>query len=76
MSLNYPLGQKTDWHNESLWHVRQKRDGAVNVVREWETLRELASGIKEHTLSDLDNYLQEFETKAVQNGLEVMRANF
>ena len=62
---------RTDWHDETLWFVRQKRDKAAHGLPEWEQLREWASQIKDHTLSNLDNYLLEFETKAKQNGVNV-----
>lgn len=62
---------RTDWHNESLWQVRQKRDVAAALVPEWEELRTLASGIKEHTLSHLDEYLTQFEAAASRNGATV-----
>jgi L-lactate dehydrogenase complex protein LldF len=62
---------RTDWHDGALWFVRQKRDLAAASVPEWETLRELASAIKEHTLSHLDQYLEEFEARALGNGLLV-----
>jgi L-lactate dehydrogenase complex protein LldF len=62
---------RTDWHDETLWFVREKRDKAVRLVPEWEQLRELASRIKDHTLSNLDNYLASFEKKAIENGVHV-----
>jgi L-lactate dehydrogenase complex protein LldF len=62
---------RTDWHDGALWFVREKRDRAAELLPEWETLRELASGIKEHTLSQLDTYLEQFETNAVRNGATV-----
>lgn len=62
---------RTNWHDESLWFVRQKRDKAAHEIPEWEQLRELASNIKAHTLSNLDNYLEEFEAKAKANGVQV-----
>ena len=62
---------RTDWHDETLWFVREKRDKAVNLLPEWEQLRELASNIKDHTLSNLDNYLSEFERNAQANGVSV-----
>lgn len=61
----------TDWHNDTLWFVRQKRDKAAQSVPEWEVLRDQASGIKAHTLSKLDEYLIEFEKKARANGIKV-----
>ena len=54
---------RTDWHDETLWFVRQKRDKAAHGLPEWEMLRAWASQIKDHTLSNLDNYLIEFEKK-------------
>ena len=62
---------RTDWHDETLWFVRQKRDRAAHQVPEWEQLRELASKIKDHTLADLDTYLAQFEKQAIANGIKV-----
>ncbi len=61
----------TTWHDESLWFVREKRDKAVYGVPEFQQLRTLASQIKDHTLSNLDNYLIEFEHNANGNGIQV-----
>ncbi|HEY1060334.1 MAG TPA: lactate utilization protein B [Daejeonella sp.] len=60
---------RTDWHDETLWFVRHKRDKAVNTLPEWEILRDWASRIKNHTLSNLDHYLRSFEEKAASNGI-------
>lgn len=62
---------RTDWHNETLWFVRQKRDKAAHGIPEWEHLREWASTIKNHTLSNLHQYLIEFEKNAQANGITV-----
>ena len=62
---------RTDWHDETLWFVREKRDKAVRQIAEWEQLRSLGSSIKDHTLSNLDNYLAEFEKNAQANGIKV-----
>ncbi|MBA4166573.1 MAG: lactate utilization protein [Chitinophagaceae bacterium] len=62
---------RVDWHDETLWFVRAKRDIAVHQLPEWEELRELGSQIKNHTLSNLDIYLKEFEAKATANGITV-----
>ncbi len=59
------------WHDDILWLARRRRDAASGKVEDWETLRELASQIKRHTLSRLDDYLHEFEKKAVANGVHV-----
>ncbi|MEZ4830294.1 MAG: lactate utilization protein B [Bacteroidia bacterium] len=62
---------RTTWHDQTLWHVRQKRDAVAHAVPEWESLRELASQIKAHTLSRLDVYLEEFEKNATANGIQI-----
>lgn len=59
------------WHDETLWFVREKRDRVVNTLPDWELLRDTASQIKAHTLSQLDHYLQLFEQKAIANGIRV-----
>jgi len=64
-------GPRTEWHSQALWYVRQKRDLQKDEIADWEDLREQASAIKEHTLSNLDQYLEEFETKALKNGIHV-----
>ena len=62
---------RTDWHDDTLWFVREKRDRAAHGLPEWEDLREWASQIKNHTLSNLSNYLTEFEEKANANRIIV-----
>lgn len=62
---------RTNWHDQTLWWVRQKRDRAANALPEWEQLRQWASDIKDHTLSNLYNYLVEFEQNALSNGVKV-----
>jgi L-lactate dehydrogenase complex protein LldF len=54
--------------DELLWMIRQKRDQAASQVPEWEELRDLASAIKEYTLSNLAHYLEMFEASANRNG--------
>jgi L-lactate dehydrogenase complex protein LldF len=58
-------------HDERLWDLRQKRDREMHIIPEWEELRSLASAIKEHTLTHLDEYLAQFETHARANGIHV-----
>jgi L-lactate dehydrogenase complex protein LldF len=48
---------RVSWHDQTLWMVRHKRDKIAHTVPEWEQLREQASRIKQHTLSNIDNYL-------------------
>ena len=62
---------RTDWHDETLWLVREKRDKAAHGLPEWEQLREWASQIKNHTLSNLDHLLIAFEKKAIANGINI-----
>ena len=59
------------WLNESLNFVRQKRDVASKKLDNWEHLREVASNIKAHTITHLDSYLEEFEAKALNNGIKI-----
>ena len=63
--------KKVDWHDKALWFVRHKRDLSVHAVKGWEGLRDLGHGIKAHMLSNLDNYLIEFEANAIKNGIQV-----
>ena len=63
--------QRVNWHDETLWFVRSKRDKAAHSLPEWELLRETASQIKHNVLSDLDTYLQQFEEQALLNGVTV-----
>ncbi|NDV68235.1 lactate utilization protein B [Dysgonomonas sp. 25] len=55
-------------HDKNLWNARIKRDKIAATIPEWEELRELASQIKEHTLSNLDHYLEMFEKNATKQG--------
>jgi L-lactate dehydrogenase complex protein LldF len=63
--------QHEKMHDERLWDLRQKRDREMHAMPEWEELRALASGIKEHTLTHLDHYLEQFEANARANGVHV-----
>ena len=62
---------RATWHDQTLWMVRTKRDRMAARVPEWELLRETASQIKEHTLSRLADYLEEFTRKAEANGIHI-----
>src|SRR3954463_2295485 len=62
---------RVNWHDETLWWVRTKRDRMSHNIPEWEQLRETASQIKNNVLSNLSEYLIEFETKAKANGMIV-----
>jgi L-lactate dehydrogenase complex protein LldF len=62
---------RVGWHDETLWWIRQKRDKAAWTLPEWEQLRETASQIKFNVLSNLSQYLTEFEKNALANGAVV-----
>jgi L-lactate dehydrogenase complex protein LldF len=63
--------QRVDWHDKTLWFIREKRDKAAWQIPEWEKLRETASQIKNNVLSNLHSYLLQFEKNAQQNGVTV-----
>jgi L-lactate dehydrogenase complex protein LldF len=63
--------ERTDWHNETLWFVREKRDKAAFQIPDWELLRETASQIKNNVLSNIHKYLLDFEENAKNNGIIV-----
>ncbi len=58
-------------HDRLVWGLRRKRDAGAATIPEWEELRELASRIKEHTLTHLDRYLEQFEANASKRGTHV-----
>ncbi|MBV8468408.1 MAG: lactate utilization protein [Burkholderiaceae bacterium] len=60
-----------EFHDRRLWALRKARDAEVSNITEWEELRGLASAIKEHTLTHLADYLEEFECNAKANGVIV-----
>lgn len=62
---------RVNWHDETLWFIRSKRDKAAWSIPDWEQLRETASSIKNNVLSNLHGYLLEFEKNAQQNGVTV-----
>src|ERR1700744_1367241 len=54
--------------DKNLWAERVKRDQEAASIPEWEEFRELASEIKKHTLTHLDEYLLQFEENATKRG--------
>ena len=56
------------WHDNTFWSVRTKRDNMAQGLDEWEQLREKASAIKRHTITHLDEYLEDFSINAEKNG--------
>ena len=65
------LAQHEETHDRLVWGMRHQRDTAVAAIPEWESLRGLASQIKEHTLTHLDRYLEQFEANATKLGTQV-----
>jgi len=63
--------QRVEWHDETLWWVRAKRDKAAHSLPEWEDLRETASNIKNNVLANLSEYLVAFEKNALQNNIQL-----
>ena len=63
--------KRVDWHDKTLWFVREKRDVASRRIPQWEDLREQASNIKMNVLDNLHTYLLEFEKNALANGVSV-----
>jgi L-lactate dehydrogenase complex protein LldF len=62
---------RAQWHDKSLWFVREKRDRMASDVPEWEELRQHASAIKMHTMSRLPDLLEQFEINAKSLGVHV-----
>ena len=67
-------GEET--HDRLVWGIRMHRDEAARQLPGWEELRELASQIKEHTLTHLDQYLEQFERNAIAHGVHGERVCF
>ena len=63
--------ERTAWHDQALFFVREKRDRMAHDVPEWEALREMASNMKRHTIANLPYYLEMFEKNATANGIHV-----
>ncbi|CAM3807563.1 lactate utilization protein B [Sphingobacterium prati] len=55
-------------HDKNLWNARMKRDRMAASIPEWEQMRDLASQIKEHALTHLDQYVEQFVTAATKRG--------
>src|SRR6516164_10765782 len=60
-----------EFHERRLWDLRLKRDREAHGFPEWEALLTLASQINEHAVARLSDYLEEFETRAKENGAHV-----
>ena len=58
-------------HDRCLWAARKRRDDVAHSIPEWEEMRAHASQIKEHTLANLADYLEELERKLTARGVHV-----
>lgn len=58
-------------HDRCLWEARMRRDKVASEIPEWEEMRECASQIKQHTLTHLAYYLEQFEKNAKAKGVIV-----
>ena len=63
--------ERVNWHDGALWYIREKRDIASKQIPEWEQLREAASQIKSNVISNLHQYLLQFEENLKKNGVTV-----
>lgn len=63
--------ERTAWHDQALYFVREKRDKMASGVPEWEELRQMASDMKQHTVMNLAHYLELFEKNATANGIHI-----
>lgn len=72
----FPQAAKRELANSQLRHnlanatstIRDKRAGVVGELDDWAELREAGAAIKAHTLSNLDNYLEQFEAAVTAAG--------
>jgi L-lactate dehydrogenase complex protein LldF len=62
---------RAQWHDQTLWFVRSKRDKAAQTLPEWELLRETAAAIKAYTMANLAELLEQFEANATRLGAKV-----
>lgn len=60
--------KQAEWHDETFWMVREKRDFQSKQFPEWEQLRETACELKLYSNSHLEELLTEFEMNALANG--------
>lgn len=64
-------GTHAQWHDDTLWMVRQKRDRMSRRLQEWEHLRDAACALKMYSNSHLPELLAQFEHNATANGAVV-----
>ncbi len=63
--------ERTRWHDGALWFVRNKRDVQASSIPEWERLRSKASEIKNYSIANLADLLEQFEANATRRGIVV-----
>lgn len=60
--------ENAQWHDQTLWMVRQKRDRLSHHLPEWEELRHTARDLKLYSTSHLPELIEQFEQNATKNG--------
>lgn len=63
--------ERVKWHDQAVWHLRQKRDLAADEVPDWEALRTHAAAIKGHVLDNLPELLARFIDNARAAGWQI-----
>lgn len=63
--------RQSQWQDETLWIVRQKRDAQSKSLPEWEALRDAAHDIKAYSYTHLPELLEQFEANAAAAGAVV-----
>ncbi|MBD5607790.1 MAG: lactate utilization protein, partial [Desulfovibrio sp.] len=58
-------------HDRCLWAARMRRDSVAATIPQWEEMRDLASRIRKHVLTNLDTYLEQFATNAEARGVHI-----
>jgi L-lactate dehydrogenase complex protein LldF len=63
--------ERVTWHDQTLWHVRGRRDTAKDATPDWEALRSHAAAIKAHVIDHLPELTAAFAAKARERGWTV-----
>jgi L-lactate dehydrogenase complex protein LldF len=63
--------ERVTWHDQTLWMLRRKRDGAADDVPDWEALRAQAAALKAHVLDHLPELLERFIASARVAGWKI-----
>ena len=55
--------ERVNWHDETLWFVREKRDKSANQFQDRELLRETASQNKNNVLANIHENVVNFKNE-------------